>query len=142
MMPDRDCAPVELWDYNRQCAAESDRVRDFLALHYAASNRDEPFWRRMRDVAPPESLAHTMRLFAERGRLPFYEDETFARDSWLAVLLGQGIIPRRTDPLIDSVPLAQSEQAMAALRDGIARMVPTLPTQAEFLTHLQRQAAR
>ena len=142
MMPDRDCAAVETWDYNRQCAAESDRVRDFLALHYAASDRAESFWRRMRDTPPPDSLAHTLRLFCERGRLPFYEDETFTRDSWLAVLLGQGLIPRRTDPLIESVPAAQIERTMAALRDGIARIVPTLPTQTEFLTHLQRQAAR
>jgi len=142
MMPDRDCAAVELWDYNRQCAAETTRVRDFLALHYAVSHRDEPLWRRMRDMIPPDSLAHTMRLFAERGRLPFYEDETFTRDSWLAVLIGQGVIPRRTDPLIESVPLAHSEQAMAAMRDGIARFVPALPTQAEFLRSMQRQAAR
>jgi tryptophan halogenase len=142
MMPDRDCAAVELWDFNRQCAAETDRVRDFLALHYAASQRSEPFWRRAHDAALPDSLAHTMRLFAERGRLPFYEDETFARDSWLAVLLGQGIIPRRTDPLIDAVPVAQSERAMASMRDGIARLVSTLPPHAEFLRNLQRQAAR
>jgi tryptophan 7-halogenase len=142
MMPDRDCSPVEIWDFNRQCAAETDRVRDVLALHYAASQREEPLWRRMRDKAPPDSLAHTMRLFAERGRLPFYEDETFARDSWLAILLGQGVIPRRTDPLIEAVPLAQTERAMATMRDAIARLVPTLPTHAEFLTHLQRQAAR
>lgn len=142
MMPDRDCAPVELWDYNRQCAAETDRVRDFLALHYAASSRDAPFWRRLRETAPPPGLAHTLSLFAERGRLPFYEEETFTRDSWLAVLLGQGVIPRRTDPLIDIVPPAQSDRAMAALRDGIDRRVPALPTQAEFLTMLQRQAVR
>jgi len=142
MMPDRDCAAVELWDYNRQCAAETERVRDFLALHYAASHRDEGLWRRMRDTTPPASLAHTMRLFAERGRLPFYEDETFARDSWLAVLLGQGLIPRRIDPLIDAVPPAQSEQGMAAMREGIARLVPSLPTHADFLRNLQRQAAR
>ncbi|MBW8743923.1 MAG: tryptophan 7-halogenase [Sphingomonas sp.] len=142
MMPDRDCAAVELWDYNRQCAAETDRVRDFLALHYATSQRDESLWRRMRDTTPPASLAHTMRLFAERGRLPFYEDETFARDSWLAVLLGQGLIPRRIDPLIDAVPPAQSEQGMAAMREGIARLVPSLPTHADFLRNLQRQAAR
>ena len=142
MMPDRDCAAVELWDYNRQCAAETDRVRDFLALHYAASRRDESFWRRMRGTAPPDSLAHTMRLFAERGRLPFYEDETFDRDSWLAVLLGQGLIPRRTDPLIDAVPPAISEAAMASMREGIARLISTLPTHADFLRNLQRQAAR
>jgi len=142
MMPDRDCAAVELWDYNRQCAAEADRVRDFLALHYAASRRDEPFWRRARDTAPPPSLAHTLALFMERGRLPFYEEETFTRDSWLAVLLGQGLIPGRIDPLIDAVPPAQSQSAMAAMRDGLARLVPTLPTHAEFLINLQRQAAR
>ena len=142
MMPDRDCVAVELWDYNRQCAAETTRVRDFLALHYVASKREESLWQRMRDTAPPDSLAHTMRLFSERGRLPFYEDETFARDGWLAVLLGQGVIPRRTDPLIDAVPPAQSEQAMVAMRDGIARLVSTLPTHADFLGNLQRQAAR
>jgi len=142
MMPDRDCAPVELWDYNRQCAAESDRVRDFLALHYATSARAEPLWRRMRDTAPPPSLKHTLDLFRERGRLPFYEEETFSRDSWLAVLLGQSAIPAHIDPLIDVVPLAESERAMAAMRDHIARQVQALPTQAQFLNDIQRQAAR
>jgi tryptophan halogenase len=142
MMPDRDCAPVELWDYNRQCAAETGRVRDFLALHYAASQRAEPFWRRMRDTPPPASLKHTLDLFRERGRLPFYEEETFSRDSWLAVLLGQGIIPAHIDPLIDIVAPSESERAMAAMRDAIARHIPALPTQAQFLTNIQRQAAR
>ena len=142
MMPDRDCAPVELWDYNRQCAAETDRVRDFLALHYVASRRDEPFWRRAREVTPSPSLAHTLALFEERGRLPFYEEETFSRDSWLAVLLGQGVMPRRVDPLIETVPAAQSDRAMDAMRDALTRLVPSLPTQGDFLNHLQRQAAR
>jgi len=142
MMPDRDCAPVELWDYNRQCAAESDRVRDFLVLHYATADRAEPLWRRMRDTAPPLSLKHTLDLFRERGRLPFYEEETFSRDSWLAVLLGQSVIPTHIDPLIDIVPSVQSERTMAAMRERIARQIPALPTQAQFLGNIQRQAAR
>jgi tryptophan halogenase len=142
MMPDRDCASVELAHFNRQCVAEADRVRDFLVLHYAAARRDEPFWQRARAAEPPPSLAHTLALFAERGRLPFYEEETFDRDSWLAVLLGQGVIPRRADPLIDSVPPAQSAQALAAMRERIEQMVATLPTQSAFLANLMRQAAR
>ena len=142
MMPDRDCAPVELWDYNRQCAAETDRVRDFLALHYVTSGRTESLWRRLRDAAPPHSLKHTLALFRERGRLPFYEEETFGRDSWLAVLLGQGVIPAHIDPLIDVVPPADSERAMAAMRDHITRQIPALPTQAQFLGNIRRQAAR
>jgi len=142
MMPDRGCAPVELWDYNRQCAAETDRVRDFLALHYVASRRDEPFWRRAREATPPPSLTHTLALFEERGRLPFYEEETFSRDSWLAVLLGQGRTPRRVDPLIETVPAAQSDRAMAEMRGVLTRLVSSLPTHGDFMIHLQRQAAR
>jgi tryptophan halogenase len=142
MMPDRSFGAVELWDYNRQSAAEADRMRDFLILHSAAARRPEPFWQAAASVEPPASLAHTLSLFRERGRLPIYEEETFARDSWLAVLLGQGVIPERTDPLIDAMPPAQAEQAMARMRETIAAMVPTLPTHANYLRNLSRQFAR
>jgi tryptophan halogenase len=142
MMPDRDFSPVELWDYNRQAAAEADRVRDFLALHYVASQRPEPFWRDAAAAEPPASLAHTLALFRERGRLPFYEEETFARDSWLAVLLGQGLLPRAADPLIDIVPPRDSDAAMAGMRRAIETMVPGVPTHAAYLHNLLRQAAR
>jgi tryptophan halogenase len=142
MMPDRDCSAVELGDYDRQSVAEANRMRDFLVLHYATSKRTELFWREAAAVEPPESLAHTLALFRERGRLPIYEEETFSRDSWLAVLLGQGVIPERTDPLIDSLSSTQADQAMATMREGIAAMVPTLPTHAAYLRNLSRQFAR
>jgi tryptophan halogenase len=142
MMPDRDCGAVELWDYNRQCASEADRMRDFLILHYAASRRSEPMWRAAAAAEPPQSLAHTLSLFRSRGRLPIYEEETFSRDSWLAVLLGQGVIPERTDPLIDSLSPTQADQAMAKMREAIAAMVPTLPSHAAYLRNLSRQFAR
>jgi len=132
-MPDRDWSPVELWDFNRECAAEAERARDFVALHYATADRPEPFWREAASAPLPDSLAHTLALFRERGRLPLYEEETFTRHSWTSVLLGQGVLPRRLDPLIDLVPPEQSEAAMAEIRDGIARMVPQLPTQGAYL---------
>ena len=142
MMPDLDFGAVELWDYNRQAAAEADRMRDFLVLHYVVSKRSEPFWQAAAAVEPPASLAHTLSLFRERGRLPIYEEETFARDSWLAVLLGQGVVPERTDPLIEAVPPAQADQAMAKMRETIAMLVSTLPTHAAYLRNLSRQFAR
>ncbi|HEY1606696.1 MAG TPA: tryptophan halogenase family protein [Allosphingosinicella sp.] len=142
MMPDGDCGAVETRDYNRQANAEADRVRDFVALHYVVSRRSEPFWREAASVEPPASLAHTLSLFAERGRLPYYEEETFSRDSWLAVLLGQGLIPRRTDPLIDIVTPAAADQAMARMRSAIEALVPNLPSQTLYLQTLMRQAAR
>jgi len=142
MLPDTDFAEVELAEYNRQAGAEADRVRDFLALHYLVADRPEPFWREAAMVEPPASLAHTLSLFRERGRLPFYEEETFARDSWLAVLLGQGVLPRRTDPLIEVVPPGVSRETMARLRESIAAIVPRLSDQAAFLRQMAGQGAR
>jgi tryptophan halogenase len=142
MMPDRDCNPVELWDYNRQVTAEADRVRDFVLLHYAASNRAEPFWKDAASRPLPQSLQHTLTQFRERGRLPFYEEETFARDSWAAVLIGQGVIPRRLDPLLDGVPPKESLRAMEQLRSAIHAAIAPAPTQTAYLRNLALQENR
>ena len=128
MMPDTDFAPVELAEYNRQCNAEADRVRDFLCMHYVTARRSEPFWKEAAAVTPPPSLALTLSLFAERGRLPYYEEETFARDSWLAVLLGQGFLPRRVDPLTDSVTPEQAESALSSRRQSREGLAQTQPS--------------
>ncbi|HEY0412846.1 MAG TPA: tryptophan halogenase family protein [Allosphingosinicella sp.] len=142
MLPGRDCAPVELAEHNRQAEAEADRVRDFLAVHYLAADRPEPFWAAAAAAPPPASLAHTLALFHERGRLPFHEEETFSRDSWLAVLLGQGVIPRRTDPLTDALSRDEAAGAMERIRASFATMAPALPTHGDYLANLSRQVRR
>ncbi len=141
-MPGRDCSEVELWDYNREAGCEADRVRDFLALHYATAQRQEPFWRALAGVPLPASLDHTLSLFEERGRLPQYEEETFSRHSWLAVLLGQGVLPRRVDPLIETFPAEQSEAAMAQIREMIEAMIPKLPSQGDYIRQISARAAQ
>lgn len=134
MMPDRDFSPVELWDYNRQVGAEADRVRDFLVLHSATTSGQY-------SAALPPSLEHTIRQFRERGRLPFFEEETFSRDSWLAVLLGQSVIPSRVDPLTDALAPNETEAAMAQLRETIATFVDRLPKYPDYLQQLGQKAA-
>ena len=76
-------------------------------------------------MTPPDSLAHSLSLFRERGRLPYYEEETFTRDSWLAVMFGQGLEPRAVDPLADLVPPAEAARAFAAMRESLSTF--TLP---------------
>ena len=140
MMPDRDFNPVELWDYNRQACAEADRVRDFLILHYRS--------REIGDLSGdalssnlPESIGHTLEQFRERGRLPFYEEETFSRDSWLAVLLGQSVMPKRVDPLTDDIAPAESNKTMNQMREAIAGFVDRLPKYSDHLQRLSQRAA-
>ncbi|SEN06563.1 tryptophan halogenase [Sphingomonas gellani] len=140
MMPGRACHPLETADYNRQTQAETTRVRDFVLCHYAVARRPEPFWQIAADLPP--SLERTLRLFAERGRLPFFEEETFTRDSWLAVLLGQGMLPRQVDPLIDGTPPDRSDAAMAAYRAAIARSVAHFPTAADHMAAQSRRIVR
>lgn len=142
-LPDRDCSAVELWDYNRESAAEAERVRDFLVLHYVTSDRPkDEFWRAAGSVAPPDSLAHTLTLFRERGRLPLYEEETFTRHSWASVLFGQGVVPRRADPLLDEIPPEHSERIMAQMRENLAAMASALPTNGAYLRQLPAGASR
>lgn len=141
LLPDREFSPVELWDYNRQASAEADRVRDFVAMHYAVSARSGKFWTRVRAAELPESLAHTLLQFRERGRLPFYEEETFSRDSWLAVLFGQGIRPRRIDPLADSLAPAERHRLLAQMRSSIAAFVEAMPPYSLLVEALRQKVA-
>jgi tryptophan halogenase len=136
MLPGRACHPLEIADYNRQAQAEVARVRDFVLCHYATAQRPEPFWRD--PDALPDSLAHTLAAFLERGRLPFFEEETFSRDDWLTVLLGQGTMPRRIDPLIETTDAADSDRAMAAYRAAIGQAVSLCPDLDPYF-HSQRK---
>lgn len=142
MLPSKTCAPIELAEYNRQNAAEANRIRDFLILHYVTAKRPEPFWKEASAVSPPETLAHTLSLFRERGRLPFYEEETFSKDSWLAVLLGQSVIPRRYDPLVESTPAGDSVGLMRKVIEGIEAIGPRLPGQIDYFRAAAGQAGR
>ena len=142
MLPGREATPVETADFNRQGLAEAERVRDFLAMHYRIARRDDPMWRAVAAADPPASLAHTLDQFAERGRLPFYEEETFARDSWLAVLIGQGFRPRRIDPLVEAVPPARARAAMDSIVAGIAAALPHVPSHAAYLAAQSKRLTR
>jgi tryptophan 7-halogenase len=140
MMPGTDCAPVELAEYNRQCGIEADRVRDFICMHYLTGRRDDPFWKDVSTIKPTASLAHTLALFAERGRLPYYEEETFSRESWAAVLLGQGFNPRRIDPLADSLSLDRVKLELDRYAGLIRQFVAAQPRYSDYLSNVTQES--
>lgn len=139
-LPDRDFDDVELAHYNRETGQEADRLRDFLILHYATSDRAEPFWQAVRNVALPPLLAETLTLFRERGRLPIRDGESFDRDSWHAVLLGQGLLPRRGDVLAAVVDPKRARAAMAGFRARLSKAVAAAPTHRAYLARLRTNA--
>ena len=121
-------------EYNRLMAAEADRLRDLLILHYHANGRTgEPLWDAVRNAAPPDELAHKIRMFASRGRVVLYDEETFEAPSWIAVFMGQTIVPRRYHPSADRLALDQVRERLNRMRTLIAKAADAMPAHAEAL---------
>ncbi|WOF41990.1 tryptophan 7-halogenase [Sphingopyxis indica] len=134
LFPDKPVSPVERDEYNRGMRDLYEDVRDFIILHYKATQRDDtPFWRHVRDMDIPDSLARKIELWRLHGRIFRENAELFGVTSWVAVLLGQNIRPERYDPVADTLDEAKVAAAMAEMRAAYARAAERLPAQDEFL---------
>jgi len=125
--PDRD-------EYNREMRLEYEWVRDFIVLHYKATERnDSPFWNYCRTMQVPESLLHRMQLYASHGRVFREGDELFTKVSWLQVMHGQRVRPQAYHPLVDLL----SEDEIQAYLDEVAGViqacVDVMPSHAKFI---------
>jgi tryptophan 7-halogenase len=123
--------------FNAQSRAEWEHVRDFIILHYTLTERDEPFWRSRADMTLPESLRSRIALFAESAAAYQDQDELFRVDSWVSVMLGQGIMPRAHHRIAGMMSAQALKQAFDDLRAGIAAQISALPTQDQFLRSLR-----
>jgi tryptophan halogenase len=122
LFPDMAFNAAEREEFNRLNAVEYEQTRDFIILHYKVTRRDDsPFWRRCRDMAIPDALAHKIDLFAAKGRVMRGVESLFLETSWIAVMLGQGIVPQGCDPLVDALPVDETRRYVRHVRDVIDR---------------------
>ena len=133
LFPGRGISSVERDEYNRHMVGLYEPIRDFIILHFKATRRTGPFWDDVREMAVPDSLAHKLALFRENGRVFRYNEELFDVPSWVAVMLGQEIVPRDHDPLVDSLPDAEVIRAMLDLRKGYEETARNLPRASDYV---------
>ena len=127
-------AQSDIDEYNRQAEEEITHIRDFVILHYHVTQRDDTaYWRACRDLDIPQSLRHKIRLFAETGRVFRHLNELFAENSWVQVMLGQGILPERHHPVADSMSDAELNDFLERIRTGVEHTVTRLPSHADYL---------
>ena len=133
LFPSHGISPVERDEYNRAMANSYEPTRDFIILHYFANARAEPFWKQMRELELPDTLRHKIELFREHGRVFRYNEELFDVPSWVAVMLGQDILPAEPDPLAAALPDAEVLRAMAELRGSYESAAERLPLASEYI---------
>lgn len=128
--------------YNRRVAECIDGVMEFLVLHYRASDRrDTPFWRATEsDIELPDGLAERLRLWQRRlpnrrNIYPHYHG--FESYSYSVMLLGLGGPLEASLPALDLLSPRRAEAAFEAVRARTARLVASLPSQYEYLTHVR-----
>jgi tryptophan halogenase len=134
MLPDRHMSQALQDEYNRQAKFEIERIRDFLILHYhATERRDTEFWKYCGTMPIPETLAAKIELFRDSGRFFRDGEEMFALTSWVQVMIGQGILPRAYHPLVDAVPDTELDKLGESVRAVIASCVAAMPTHEQFI---------
>ncbi|RYF38682.1 MAG: tryptophan halogenase, partial [Comamonadaceae bacterium] len=81
----------------------------------------------------PESLAQKIELFRETGRVFRKNEELFAENSWVQVMMGQGIMPRAHHPVADKLSDAELDRLLSSIRENVAQTAKGLPTHEAYL---------
>ena len=140
LFPDKRFNPVERIEYNRQIRDLFEDVRDFIILHYWANRRtDSEFWKRCAAMALPDSLQRKIDLWRAKARSFRDEAELFPTTSWVAVMLGQGILPESYDPIADALDENKVAAALEQMRVAIRQTAERLPSHGEFIARISGQ---
>ncbi len=142
MFPFGGPSPALARRYNDLARGELERIRDFVVLHYHLTRRDDSdFWRRMRAMEAPETLRERMALFREQAHAYQGEADLFRADSWVQVMLGQGLEPSAGHRMGALFQPRQLREALGDLQRGVAQAVARLPQHQAFLDRYLTEAA-
>jgi tryptophan 7-halogenase len=120
--------------YNAQMDAELQHARDFVILHFHVTDRqDTQYWRDCREMSIPASLRHRIELFRETGRVFHVPPELFAENSWIQVMMGQGIVPRQYHQSADLMGDEELAQFLGEIRGNVERLVRQLPPHMDYI---------
>jgi tryptophan 7-halogenase len=132
--PNKNFDQEDIDEFNRQSDFEVEKIRDFLILHYHATERnDSDFWNYCRTMSIPDALKQKIEQFKKNGRVFRNSNEMFSSLSWLEVMHGQGIYPRAYHPLVDRMTKAEIAQRLESVKRVIDKSVDYMPTHAQFI---------
>ena len=133
-LPTRDFDPKTIDEFNRVTRTEWEHVRDFIILHYHATQRtDSDLWKQMAATPPPDRLQNKIDHFRSAGRLLVDPDDLFQRPSWFAVLVGQLIQAKGYHPIADARPQANAAARIQLQVNRMAETAEAMPRHEDFI---------
>jgi len=137
--PDGGFDAADIEEFNRQSDFEVERIRDFIILHYHATERsDTPFWDHVRTMAIPETLRRKMDLYGAHGRVVRENNELFTEIGWQQVLHGQGVRPRAAHPLAGMLGDKELGDFLGNIERVVGKCVEVMPTHKDFVGAVAR----
>ncbi len=131
--PTKGFDPADIAEFNEQTDFDFTSIRDFIILHYKAQNRDGAFWKQLREMPIPDSLANKIELFKANGRISRYNDELFTELGWLQVMWGQGLRPTGYHPLADQLNSAQLREFLELASKHAAHVAGQMPLHKDYI---------
>lgn len=121
-------------EYNNKFDSEMQCILDFIAMHYAVTERkDSDFWRHCANMELPPSLQHKIALFKETGRVFLDDGDIFRVDSWTQVMLGQRLTPTQYHPIVNEMSAQEFQSFMQGLQAQVAQQCNALTDHSRFI---------
>ncbi len=134
LFPHQGFDQTDIDTYNAQTKTDLEYIRDFIVLHYKATDRDDSeFWRYCQNMKVSDRLQAKMDLYQKNGRIFRQDNELFNETSWLAVMHGQGLNPQGYHPLVDILSEEEIARRLEHIYSVIQKSVDTMPMQKDFI---------
>ncbi|MDN3923162.1 DUF6445 family protein [Roseateles violae] len=134
LFPSDGICQSDIDEYNQQARDAIENIRDFVILHYHVTNRtDSQFWRDCREMAVPEHLRHRIQQFRDTARVVIGAGELFAENSWIQVMMGQGILPAAHHPITRQMEDRKLAEFLGEIRKDVARNLMRLPKHQAYI---------
>jgi tryptophan halogenase len=120
--------------FNTESRFEWEEVRDFIILHYKQTRRDDSdFWNHYRAMDVPRNLTHRIEIFRKHGYVWPDKVNLFRIDSWLQVMLGQGVFPESHHGATRIPGTASLQETLGLIRAHVANNLAQMPDHQAFI---------
>lgn len=94
---------------------------------------DTPYWQAVSEMEVPPTLRHRIELFRETGSVFHVPPELFGENSWIQVMMGQGVVPRQHHPVANVMTDAELSRFLDGFRDNVRATVAQLPAHMDYI---------